>query len=113
MFGCLFIGIGNFDENRFSKQPPHDLQPGWKIVIGEAHRYRNRRKAGMRRNELAVVTSRTLVVSDLPWGIAPGWINDGIQSMLIHSLQYSLTEINIPRLLIEILTPDILRERDL
>ncbi len=103
MPGGLLVGIGDPDEIRLGKKPPNDLQPCRENIVGETHGNCDGRETGVRRDKLAVVPGRAIVIADFPRGIAPGRIHDGIQFVLCHRLQYGITESDIARFVIKIL----------
>src|SRR5215472_16713057 len=50
----LFVGVGILDQRGLRESSSQKRQPGWERTIGESHGHGNRRKAGLRRENLAI-----------------------------------------------------------
>lgn len=109
MMSGLLIGISHLNEFRFRKETADNLDARRQIFIGETHRDSNGGKAGVGRDQLAVIASRTAQVSQFPGRIVPGGIDDEIHTLLCHGIQHCLAEGNVPGFMVDILTGNFIR----
>ena len=88
MLRRLFIPVREREQRRLRPGAAYEGKSGWQHLARVAHRHGDRREAGGRREELAVVAVRRVQVADQAGRVAPGRIDHRIQLTLIHRFDH-------------------------
>ena len=76
----LFVGVGELEQGRLAPRTAEELQAGGQRVAARvAHRHGDRREAGARREQLAVVAAGRIQVADQARRVAPGRVDERVE----------------------------------